>query len=289
MVAASFLVIGLSGPLVRMADAPESVLIVIRMSSAAALVAALSARRRTLAPLLRAGTVWRLILMGACSATSILLLFVALRGTDVAMAFFLLYTSPVYVALFAPWVLGEPSNRIVYFALAVALGGMAVIVVPDLVGRTTDVSPAAIAAGIGAGALFACFTMVAKTMTRRLGNGVLVLGETTLDTLFLLPLALWQVGVQGYAVTGRDIAIGLVLGLICTAFAYALWYEGIRYIPVQHASILGYLAPVSGPVCAFLLLGEVPAATTLAGGALIVAAGVLVMLRGGTDEEVVPT
>lgn len=289
MVAVSFIVIGLSGPLVRMADAPSSVLIVMRMACAATVVAALTLRRGTLAPILQPGTAWRLLIMGACSATSILLLFVALRGADVAMAFFLLYTSPVYVALFAPWVLGEPSSRAVYLALAVALGGMAAIVVPDLLGHGVDASPAAIAAGIGAGALFACFTMVAKTMTRRLGNRMLVLGETTLDTLFILPLALWQVGVQGYDVTGRDIVIGLVLGLVCTAFAYALWYEGIRHIPVQHASILGYLAPVSGPICAYFLLGEVPAFMTLVGGALIIAAGVLVILRGGVYEEVVPT
>ncbi|HJW74535.1 MAG TPA: DMT family transporter, partial [Thermoleophilia bacterium] len=254
IVAVAFLVIGVSGPLVRMADAPESVLIVIRMASAAIVVAAFSARRRTLAPAFQSGIAGRLLLMGACSASSILLFFVALRGTDVAMALFLLYTSPVYVALLAPFALGEPSHRVVYLALTVALTGMAVIVMPDLLGRATEASPAGIAAGIGAGALFAFYTMVAKTMTRRLGNRVLLLSETALDALFILPLALWQIGVQGYSVTGRDLVIGLVLGLVCTVFAYALWYEGIRHIPVQHASILGYLALVSGPVCAFFLL-----------------------------------
>ena len=100
--------------------------------------------------------------------------------------------------------------------------------------------------------------------------------------------ALWQVGAQGYQVTGRDVVIGLILGLLCTAFSYTLWFEGLRRIPAQHASILGYLAPVTGPFYAFLFLGEVPSAWTIAGGLLIIAAGALVVLRGGAAQEIAP-
>jgi drug/metabolite transporter (DMT)-like permease len=127
-----------------------------------------------------------------------------------------------------------------------------------------------------------------KSLTHRVGNLVLVLSEMSLDTLFVLPLALWQVGAQGYALTGRDLVIGLILGLVCTAFAYTLWFEGVRRVPIQHASILGYLAPVAGPVYAYLLLGEVPSLWTIVGGALIIVAGLVVVLRGGAGEEVPP-
>jgi drug/metabolite transporter (DMT)-like permease len=288
MVAVAFLVIGLSGVLVRSADAPASVLIVIRMSSGVLVVAALFARRRTLAQVRRPGAPGRLLLMGACSAASVLLFFVALRGTNVAVAFFLLYTAPVYVALLAPRLLHEETDNVVYLALAVALAGMAAIVVPDLLGHGAAADALGVVAGTAAGALFGLYTIVAKTLTRRVGNVVLVLSEMGLDALFVLPLALWQVGVQGYQVTGRDIVVGLILGLLCTAFAYTLWFEGLRHVPAQHASILGYLAPVVGPLYAFLLLGEVPSVWTVAGGILIIVAGVLVVLRGGAAEEIAP-
>lgn len=289
MVAVAFLVIGLSGVLVRMSEAPESVLLVIRMGSGALVVAALFARRRTLTQALQPGAPRRLLLMGACSASAVLLFFIAVRGTNVAMALFLLYTSPVYVALLAPRLLHEPSDRTVYLALAVALVGMGAIVVPDLLGQGPPATTSGVAAGVAAGALFGLYTIVVKTLTPRVGNVVLVLSEMGLDALFVLPLALWQVGVQGYGISGRDLVIGLILGLFCTAFAYTLWFEGVRHIPVQHASILGYLAPVVGPFYAFLLLGEVPSLWTVAGGALIIAAGVLVVLRGGAADEVPPT
>jgi drug/metabolite transporter (DMT)-like permease len=62
-----------------------------------------------------------------------------------------------------------------------------------------------------------------------------------------------------------------------------LYAEGLRRVRVEHASILGYLEPVSAPFYALLLLGEAPAATTVAGGALIVAAGVLVVMFGAPE------
>lgn len=288
MVAVSFLVIGLSGVLVSMADAPASVLLVIRTGSGALVFGALFARRDTLAQVRRPGAPGRLLLMGACSAAAMLLYFVAVRETNVAIGLFLLYTAPVYVAVLAPRLLREASDRTVYLALAVALAGMGAIVVPDLVGQDTATGGLGIVAGVASGAFFGLYTIVVKTLTRRVGNVVLVLGEMGLDALFVLPLALWQVGAQGYQVTGRDLVIGLILGLFCTAFAYTLWFEGLRHIPVQHASILGYLAPVVGPVYAFLLLGEVPSAWTVAGGALIIAAGVVVVLRGGAAQEIAP-
>ena len=49
--------------------------------------------------------------------------------------------------------------------------------------------------------------------------------------------------------------------------------------------ILGYLEPVSAPFYALLLLGEATAATTVAGGVLIVLAGVIVVVFGAPEGE----
>jgi drug/metabolite transporter (DMT)-like permease len=54
---------------------------------------------------------------------------------------------------------------------------------------------------------------------------------------------------------------------------------------VEHAGILGYIEPVTSPLWAFLLIGETVPWTTLAGGALIVVAGVLVIVLGKGDSE----
>jgi drug/metabolite transporter (DMT)-like permease len=56
-------------------------------------------------------------------------------------------------------------------------------------------------------------------------------------------------------------------------------------IKVQHSSILGYLEPVSAPIYALLLLGQGVSGWTIAGGVLIVGAGLLVVLLGEHEEE----
>jgi drug/metabolite transporter, DME family len=288
MVASSYLLVGLSGTLVTWAAAPPSLLLVLRYAVAALLLGAVFARRRRLAGLLVPGMWPRLLLMGAFDAAAVLLYFVAIRETGVAVATFFLFVQPVWIALLAPRLLGSATEGAVYAAIGLALAGLAIILVPALSGDGVHASALGLLAGIGCGLSYAGFTLVAKGLMRRLDSGTLVLAECTLDGLFLLPLALWQTLGAGYSLTARDLLVALVLGVVCTAVAYALWMEGTRRVRVQHSAVLGFLTPVTAPLYALILLGQTVSAWTVAGGALILGAGILVVLRGQQDLESEP-
>ena len=284
LVAASFLTWGSVGALVRMTTMPESALIVARMAIAAVLVGVFFGRRFLFTELRdRRGAGW-LALMGLFSASTLLLFFVALRLAGVAIGMFLMFTGPVYVALVAPRLMGQRPDRIVYPALALAVAGMAVILVPGMVGGH-HVSLPGIACGLATGFLYAGYALTAKYLTRTRRSATIALSEMTLDALILLPLAVWQLGRSGYRLTAHDLVVTLVLGVVCTAVPYVVYVEGLRRIRVEHASILGYLEPVSAPFYALLLLGEATAATTIAGGVLIVLAGVIVIAFGAPEGE----
>ena len=75
---------------------------------------------------------------------------------------------------------------------------------------------------------------------------------------------------------------------MCSALAYTLWMEGTRRVRVQHSAVLGFLTPVAAPIYALILLGQTITAWTVAGGTLILAAGILVVLRGQEDLESEP-
>ena len=98
-----------------------------------------------------------------------------------------------------------------------------------------------------------------------------------MDCLFLLPLALWQTLSTGYALTQRDLLVAVILGLVCTALAYSLWMEGVRYIRMQHSAVLGFLSPVAAPLFAWALIGQAISVYTAIGGALVLTAGILVV------------
>ena len=285
LVAGSFVIFGFIGVLVAWTTAPESALLVIRFVAAGAVLGIVFARRRPLAGAFRRGVWPRLLLMGVLDSAMLLLFFVAMRDTSVAIGMFLLFLAPVWVALVAPRVFRSRTERIVYPALLLALAGLAAILVPSLIGDGVELSAAGVAAGLGAGLGYAAFQLVVKDLTARVPAVTIVMAEILLDAVILLPLALVQTVGAGYRLTTRDLVAGVVLGVLCTAVAYMMWTAGMGRIKVQHSSILGYLEPVSGPVYAFLLLGQEIGLWTVVGGALIVAAGVLVVLFGEHEEE----
>ncbi len=283
----SYLLVGVSGTLVALVAAPPSVLLVLRFVIAFVLIGAVFRRPGRLKGVLAPGVRWRLVLMGACDAATLLLFFVAIRETSVAVATFLYFMQPVWVALLAPRLLGSATERVVWVAIAVAVAGLALILVPSLSGAA-HASWWGLAAGLGCGVLYACFALLVKGLSARLDSITLVLAQSALDATFLLPLALWQVLVVGYALTRRDLLVSLVLGVLCTAVAYTLWMDGMRRIRMQHSAVLGFLTPVAAPFFALALAGQQVTAWTAAGGVLILGAGVLVALRGGVDirEEI---
>jgi drug/metabolite transporter (DMT)-like permease len=62
-----------------------------------------------------------------------------------------------------------------------------------------------------------------------------------------------------------------------------MWMDGVARIRVQHSSILGLLTPVAAPIFALVFLGQSIASWTIAGGALILFAGALVVVFGAGE------
>ena len=102
----------------------------------------------------------------------------------------------------------------------------------------------------------------------------------------MLPLALWQLSDTGYQLTLRDLVVLVVMGVVFTALAHSLWIEGARRVRVEHVSVLGYLVPVAAPIFALVLLGQEHGLWTIAGGALVLIAGLLVVVSARAEGEV---
>lgn len=288
LVATCFILVGFSGVLVSWADAPPSLLLVLRLTIAGAVMVIVFWRRRPFRVFLRRDLYPRLLLIGPLDAGSLLAYFLAIRLTGVAIATFLFFMQPVWVAVLARHFLKSRTEKVVHLSLAVALAGLAIIILPSLLSERVSLSAVGIAAGLAGGWLYAFFQLLVKSFTEQLESTTIVTVECTLDAIVILPLALVQSVGLGATLTGRDLVTAMILGLVCTALAYTLWVEGVARIPVQHSSILGFLTPVVAPVVAWALLGESITLAIAMGGTLIIAAGVLVMMFGGPEAELEP-
>jgi len=277
---------GSIGVMVSYAAMPTAMLLCLRMAFATAalgLVVLLSGSWRDLRT---AGAPLRLLGISGALALNLLLYFVAIRYTGVAVAIFLSYLAPVYLAFVAPRVLREPTERIVYLALGIGLAGMAVILVPGLLLAGTRLSAPGLLSGWAAGVMYAVYLLFAKSLRNLcVRSTAVVFTQSAFTAAVMLVPGVLAVGAAHYSFAGVDLAMALLLGLLTTAVSFSLFMDGLHYIRVQHASIMGYLEPVSAPLYALIFLSQVPSWWTVAGGALIVLAGLLVVRYGRGQPE----
>jgi len=288
LVIGAYLLFGINATLITWADAPESVLLAIRFLLAAAVLLLIFARRHPLAGVFARGVRWRLLLMGALDACTVITYFFAVRAVGVAIATFFLFLQPVWVALLARRFLRATTERVVYPAMAIAVSGMALILVPSLAGDAMRLSTIGVLAALAAGWSYAFFQLSAKRLSSQVSSVTLVIVETMLDGILLLPLAVWQFTDSGQGLARRDWLAIVVMALVTTALGYTMWMDGMARIRVQHTSILGLIQAVAAPVFALIFLGQGIAAGTLAGGALILFAAALVVLFGSGEREPEP-
>ena len=281
----SYLGMAGSAPLVAWAGAPEAIILCLRMAFAALALGLVFLRRPMIADWRRPGAAWRLLLMAAMSSLTLLLFFYAVRTTSVAVAMFMLFLMPVWVALFAPRIFKSSREPIVWPALGLALAGLAVILVPDLVGEGVRISTLGLLAALFTGFGYASYTISVKGLTKLVNSSTISMAEAFFDTLFVLPLALWQFHSTGFQLDGKTWVAAVVMGVFCTAIPYTLWIVGTRRVRVEHVTILGYVEPVAGPLYAVFLVGQLPTLWTVVGGALILAAGLLIVIFGRGEGE----
>jgi drug/metabolite transporter (DMT)-like permease len=207
----------------------------------------------------------------------------ALRHLDVALAVFLSYMSPIYIALVAPRLLRQRAEPVVV-ALALAVSGIVVMLAPGLMDPALRVSTLGVALGLASGLLLAVFFLIAKTLSADVGGSTMLISNGVIVAAVMLPPALIQWAGVGFAFALTDFWAVLALAVFSTALGGTIFLHGMRYIPVQHTSIVGLLEPASAPVFALVFLAERPSLWTLLGGALILVGAVLVVLFGAAEE-----
>jgi drug/metabolite transporter (DMT)-like permease len=162
---------------------------------------------------------------------------------------------------------GEQPTRTRFVGMLVGLGGVVALVGIDIGGRGSELLGAAavLAATFG----YACGPLIAKrhlTTGDPLGP---VAGALGVAAIFLAPLAL--AGLPTETPSGDAIASVAVLGVICTAFAFLLFFRLIAEIGPSRASIITYVNPVVALALGVAILGEHVTTGAVAGLLLILA------------------
>jgi drug/metabolite transporter (DMT)-like permease len=202
------------------------------------------------------------------------LFFAAIDRLDVSMVVLILYTYPAFVTL-AAIALGraQPSLR-AGVALSVASAGLVLVLLAGGGGGFEVV-----------GALLALAASLTYTTYILVSDNVI--GEIDPFALAFLVLtgASASFTVGGLATGSIELGLSgeawlwlVLIALVSTVVAVSAFFAGLRRVGPSEAAILSTFEPPVTVVLAFLILGERLTAAQLAGGALVLAAVVLLQL-----------
>ena len=201
----------------------------------------------------------------------------SLSYTSVAASVLLVNTAPLFTLGFTRVFLHERVTPVVVAATAIALGGAALIAAGDWTGSASSLK----------GALLAVAGAVTLSLYHVIGRGlrtalplpayILAVWSAAAATLGIIALA------GGAPFTGhppRTMTALVALALVPTVAGHGLVNRSLRLLPAPTVGLFLLGEPLCAALLAYLAFGETPGALTLAGGALVLAALALVVVKG---------
>ena len=214
-----------------------------------------------------------LCLSGAAIGVNWILLFEAYNYTSVATATLCYYLAPMFVILASPLVVGERLTAKKLICVLTALLGMVFVSgVLESGGGSSDLR--GVLLGLGAAVLYASVVL----MNKQLGDVPAydrTIVQLSSSAAVLLPYVLLTENLGTLSFTPGTIALLLVVGVVHTGIAYALYFGSLMQLKAQTAAILSYIDPVVAVLLSALVLREHMSLLSGLGAVLVLGAAVV--------------
>ena len=189
----------------------------------------------------------------------------AIQNTSVANAMLLFATAPFMAAVLGWLILREPVRAATWIAIAVALGGI-LIMVSD---NTGDVAAQGSLAALGSALGFAVFTVAL-----RWGRSGEMLPSVFLSGLFaiVITFGICQFLELSVVLSLQDGGVAMGMGVFQVGAGLILYTLGSRSLPAAELALLSLAEVLLGPLWVWLFLNETASLNTLVGGAVLLIA-----------------
>jgi drug/metabolite transporter (DMT)-like permease len=216
--------------------------------------------RRPLAHLTRAGI----------GLTSMLLLFQALVLLPLAEATTITFAAPVFATILSALILSEPVGRYRWAAVLLGFAGVLVVMRPGSTILPVAGILVATAAALGQASVAITLRQIGKSE----GIAAIVFWFTVATTVAGLLALPWS-GQRHDAATWTLLVTAGMVGI----GGQLMLTASLRHAPVAVVAPLDYLQILWATLFGWLLFAHVPVVTTLIGGAMVIASGLLTAWR----------
>ena len=196
-----------------------------------------------------------LIISGGLIGFNWIMLFEAYRYTTVATATLCYYLAPVFMILASPLVLREKLTAKRLICAAVALFGMVFVSGVPESGLPSVSEASGIVLGVGAAVFYATVILLNKKM-KGIGSYDMTIVQLGVSAVVVLPYVLVTVDASQIQVSGLSMILLLVMGVVHTGFAYAMYFGSVGSLKGQTVAIYSYIDPVVAIILSAALLRE---------------------------------
>jgi drug/metabolite transporter (DMT)-like permease len=196
------------------------------------------------------------------------------------------YTFSIWTALFGRLLLGERLTGERLLGVALGVGGLAVLIGPDVV--RLRAAPWGIILAVAASIAWALGSIFFKQRRWSLTSTELSGWQLVIGSLpMFVPMWAFEPSVSPFALSAPVALAWIYFTAVGMTYGYWAWFAGLRLISPVIASIGSFAAPVVGVFFAGFLLGERAGVREYAGLALVVASLVVVFVgRAGIRKAV---
>ncbi len=205
---------------------------------------------------------------GACIGINWILLFEAYRYTTVATATLCYYLAPVFVIIVSPFLLKETLTKKKCVCVLGALAGMFFVSGVLETGIPTTAEIKGVFLGVGAAAFYASVIVMNKHMKEisAFERTIMQLGTAA---IVLLPYTIVTEQVALSEVDARSWLFLLIVGILHTGIAYALYFAAMKDLKGQTIAILSYIDPIVAIILSACFLKEAMGIYSVIGAVLV--------------------
>lgn len=195
--------------------------------------------------------------------------------SSVAVSSILMYTSPIWVTLFARVVFGEKIGRKKLAALVMAFLGC--VLVSGITGGVGRVSMEGLLLGLGSGIGYGLYSIFGRIALEKGYHPMTVSTYTFLFACvgvlpFIKPIEIWnkmnvEAGLWGWA---------LCMVLFSTCMSFTLYTVGLKYMEAGRAAVLATLEPIVTTLVGVVVYKEMLSLVMVCGIVMVLGASILI-------------
>jgi drug/metabolite transporter (DMT)-like permease len=220
-------------------------------------------------PEARRGWSWRTVLVGFAYAATTLLYVQANKHTTAVSAIFLQSTSPLFILLLAPLLLGEHATRRDIGQMLVMGVGLGLFLLGHDQPSATAPNPVLGNVLASVCAVTWAFTVIGYRWLAARGSSVAAAAVSGNLTAAVVAFVMAQPLATGRPV---DWAVVAFLGVCQLGIPYLFLARAVPQVRALEVGLFLLIEPVLNPIWAWLVHGETPGTATVIGGAVILGA-----------------